>query len=103
MNENENRLDNGAEEIEENKELNETEEQTETVQDIDYSALLQDIITNQESIIANQETIILQNVDILATTTHINNACNGIVNIVTLGAIICVAMFIVKNIFAKLF
>lgn len=93
MNENPKELENSEEVIEETEA---TEEETETTQEIDYSSLLQDIITNQE-------TIIQQNNDILLTENKINNACLGVVNIVTLGAIICVAMFIVKNIFAKLF
>ena len=87
MNENPNELENGEEVIEETEA---TEEETETTQEIDYSSLLQDIITNQE-------TIIQQNNDILSTELKINNACMGVVNIVTLGAIICVAMFIAKN------
>lgn len=99
---NEEYSENVSEEVNENEPLNEEENEQETVQ-TDYSETLQDIIDNQMSIISNQETLIQLNNDILATTDHINNACNGIVNIVTISAIICVGMFIVKNIFVKLF
>ena len=99
MEENQNLLGENAEEVETAENLEEQQDDAETV---DYSAFFQDIITNQEEIISNQEALIMQNTDILANQSFQNNALKGMTNTMILTIIVFCGFAVAKNIFIKI-